>query len=188
MGLSTASLVCKTRRMKLEMEHSGHRSPSMLTFWSRALSKAFYDAFGNAEAASERAGTSAWASMVAAASEELGDETVFKFQVSLPPERTYDDLARVILIKGTEGLELKAMVRNVSAEFRLTEKESLTAIDRTLGGMFRAMTGRADARPSADVDPVAAAAFDISLRQPWLMDAICPGWPEWVSSSGHAVV
>lgn len=116
--------------------------------------------------------------MLAAASEEVGDDTAFEFQVSLPAGRTYDELAKAILTRGAEACGLKMIVQEVAAEFQLTEKESLSAIDRALGGMFRAMTGKTEARPSDSGDLVAAA-FDLCQREPQHMEALWPGWQQW---------
>lgn len=119
---------------------------------------------------------------MAAASEEVGDDTVFEFQVSLPAGRAYEHLAKAILTRGADAPALKMIVQEVAAEFQLTEKESLRAVDRALGGMFRAMTGKTETRPSDTGDPVAAAAFDLCLREPQRMEALWPGWQAWVNA------
>lgn len=160
-------------------EHPGRDQTGTLAFWSRALGQAFHDTFSSNKTDALKGDMSAWQSMLAAASEEVGDDTVFEFQVSLPAGRTYDELAKAILTRGAEAPGLKVIVQEVAAEFQLTEKESLSAIDRALGGMFRAMTGKTEARPSATGDPVAAAAFDLCQREPQSMEALWPGWQEW---------
>lgn len=186
MALRRAGASCQTRPMKLDTKEGTHPQSGRLAFWSKALHRAFSDTFRGAGLAEGTCSTSAWVSMVAAASEEVGDDSVFEFNLSLPPERTYEGLARLILTLGAEEPHLNAVVRKVAADFHLTEKQSLTAVDRTLGGMFRAMTGRPDARPSVDCDSVAAAAFDLCLREPHFMDAIWPGWSGWIEELERA--
>ncbi|HEY1082502.1 MAG TPA: hypothetical protein VGE29_09590, partial [Prosthecobacter sp.] len=94
----------------------------------------------------------------------------------------YEHLAKAILTRGADAPGLKMIVQEVAAEFQLTEKESLRAVDRALGGMFRAMTGKTEARPSDTGDPVAAAAFDLCVSEPQRMEALWPGWQEWVNA------
>lgn len=166
--------------MKLDAKDGTHPQPGWLAFWSKALQRAFRNPSGGAASAEGACRASAWVSLVAAASEEVGDDSVFEFSPSLPPECSYEGLASLVLSLGAKDPHLNAMVRKVAADFQLPERQSLTAIDRTLGGLFRAMTGRPDARPPADCDPVATAAFDLCLRESHFMDAFWSGWAGWI--------
>ena len=172
--------------MKLDTKDGTPSQPGWLTFWSKALQRAFRNPFGGAGSAEGACRASGWVSLVAAASEEVGDDSVFEFSPSLPPECTYEGLASLVLSLGAKDPHLNAMVRKVAADFQLPERQSLTAIDRTLGGLFRAMTGRPDARPPADCDPVATAAFDLCLREPHFMDAFWSGWAVWIEEQQRA--
>lgn len=49
--------------------------------------------------------------MLVAASEEVVDNTVFEFQVSLSAGRTYEGLAEAVLKKGADAPVLQVMVR-----------------------------------------------------------------------------
>lgn len=73
MRLSFGGGVGETRHMKLE-QGTCTPPPGLLAFWARALSKAFCDTFSQTEGVAPHIRASTWESMVAAASEELGDD------------------------------------------------------------------------------------------------------------------
>ena len=111
MALRWAGAPCQTRPMKLDTKDGTPSQPGWLTFWSKALQRAFRNPFGGAGSAEGACRASGWVSLVAAASEEVGDDSVFEFSPSLPPECTYEGLASLVLSLGAKDPHLNAMVR-----------------------------------------------------------------------------
>jgi hypothetical protein len=125
----------------------------------------------------------AWDSMVLAASEEWVDDTVFRFTVSLPRGASYREFAACILDAARTHPDLHTLQKRLASLYFISEREALTAIDRALGGVVRAATMNPQSCPDASIDPVAAAAFEVSTADPTIIDSIFPGWRSWKPGS-----
>jgi hypothetical protein len=121
----------------------------------------------------------AWDSMVLAASEEWVDDTVFRFKVQLPSETSYREFANCILGTTRTHPDLTTFQTHLATQYSISKSDALTAIDRALGGVVRAATLNPRACPDASVDPVAAAAFAISIDDLTIIDSIFPDWRSW---------
>lgn len=157
------------------------RTENVVVYFIKALGWAFVDAIREpattARAVAEP--SYAWDSMVGAASEEWVDPTVFRFTVALLPGVGYPDLAASILNAARSRPDLDTLQTHLAAQYAISEKDALTAIDRALGGVVRAASLSPLACPDAAIDPVAAAAFALATHDTTIIDSIYPGWREW---------
>jgi len=117
--------------------------------------------------------------MVAAASEEWVDDTIFQFAAQSPTGLSYADLAKHITDQAIVHPDLDSLKRDIASMFCMSERDALTAIDRTLGGICRAATLWHGACPDNAIDPVGAAAFNLALTDHSILDAVYPGWRDW---------
>lgn len=144
---------------------------------SQALKRAFMETFC---AQAHRAGVAtAWDSMVAAASEEWGDGTVFQFRISLPKNVSNKDFVTFMLDRAVTDPDLDTFRSDIATTFGLNDEIALEAIDRALGGVARAASLNPLACPDDAIDPVGAGAFRIASANLGIISAIYPGWQTW---------
>lgn len=144
---------------------------------SQALKRAFTETFC---ATAHRAGVAtAWDSMVAAASEEWVDDTVFQFPIALPTEVSNKDFATFMLDRAVTHPDLETFRADIATTFGLNDEIALNAIDRALGGVARAASLNPLACPDGAIDPVAAEAFRIASDNLEIISAIYPCWQTW---------
>jgi hypothetical protein len=120
-----------------------------------------------------------WDSTVAAASEEWADPTEFDFRPELKYGQSVQGLVERIIGEARSGPNQKKLVHQITVEFGLSERDSLTAIDRVLGGIVRAAAMNPNARPDFGRDPVASVAFVLAAEDTGVIDDIFPGWRTW---------
>lgn len=113
-----------------------------------------------------RVSASKWVSMLAAASEELNNDGDLARTIALPAGSTYEVLAGTIIARARKSPDLDSFVGDLGKEFNVPSKDAITAIDRALGGVFRAKSNRADVCPDAERDPIAWHAYQLCRLEP----------------------
>jgi hypothetical protein len=119
---------------------------------------------------------SGWDSMLVAASAELLDDDDLSRTVMLPSGATYEGLTRTILDHARVPPDIDELINHLQLAFGISYADAVTAIDRALGGVVRAASGRADVSPDPERDPVAWHAYERCRSERHIIDDIYPGW------------
>lgn len=144
---------------------------------SQALKRAFTETF--CAQAHQAGAATAWDSMVASASEEWVDDTVFQFRISLPTNVSNRDFVTFMLDRAVTHPDLETFRADIATTFGLNDEFALKAIDRALGGVARAASLNPLACPNDAIDPVAAEAFRIASDNVGIISSIYPSWETW---------
>jgi hypothetical protein len=103
--------------------------------------------------------------MAVAASEEMGGGQDFKFVIPDKTKASYEKLvSRILEIAVTENPDLNDARKVLSSAFAISIEESLTSIDRTLGGVARASSMNPQLCPDMNTDPIACIAFEMAMQ------------------------
>jgi hypothetical protein len=95
-----------------------------------------------------------WISAWAAASEEVGDNNDLGVTILLPTDVTYEMVVSYILDAARSAPVFETIVDRLTKQFGLRSRDAVTAIDRCLGGVFRAMESRPELCPDSTRDPI----------------------------------
>ena len=111
----------------------------------------------------------AWISQWAAASEEVGPDGTadeFTFTIPLRAGASYEAIVAYILDAARGTPVLDAVADHLTKQFRLTPRDASRAIDRCMGGLFRAMKARPELCPNLENDPLAWHSFQMATADP----------------------
>lgn len=116
-----------------------------------------------------------WISQWGAASEEVGPDGTaddFSATITLSAGVTYDAVVSYILDAARGNPVLDAVNDRLTKEFGLAPRDAVTAIDRCMGGIFRAMAARPELCPNLKQDPIAWHSFQMATANRAIIDDI----------------
>ena len=94
--------------------------------------------------------------------------------IVVPTGRSLHDIVDYVLQATIRRETPSNIVQHLTTEFGLTQGDAELALDRTCGGVVRAVTRRRENCPQKEKDPLAWLSFHRCLNQPELIGAIYP--------------
>ena len=113
-----------------------------------------------------------WFATLASVSEETDE--VFDFRPQLKADETHESLASAVIEHGLAKPNQGKLIRQLTRRFSISERQALTAIDRTLAGIARSTL--TDCVPDVERDPIASIAHARALEDKSLVERIFADW------------
>lgn len=96
--------------------------------------------------------------------------------INLAQGRTVEELVEYIIDAAIRHDATTDVTNRLMSHFGLSQPDAELAVDRTMGGVVRAATGRADNCPNNEKDPVAWASYHKCLKRPELILRLYPNF------------